>query len=418
MIRKQIITPLLSIGTILLSSNIVMAGGFDYSDQDVSLLLKSGNVAEVGLKYVKPERSFSNVNRVGITQTPQESENFVEDLYIPHFQLKHSITKNVDCLFAYRFPFGTDQDHDVNWEGRFFATRTDLDVQSLGVDCAYVSNLSSESRILYIGGLRLERAEAVIDNQVSSAAITQGANLLGPDSSVSNELDSTELGFTLGIAYQIPNKGISASLVYNSEIDHTYSGTQRLEIPAGVLGAANAVIESPISLNVANPQSLQLNVSSGIKPDWLAFGFIRWVDWSTFGELAIVNEQTGAVSVSNIGWSDTLTVGLGIGHRLNKRNSFSVLLFADEDASNDEVRGARTSVADSIGVRFGWTANVTKKSYIKADFSFIRLESTETLGFLPTSTNGVSDPLAGAAFTANTPASNVYVLKVVYGWNF
>ena len=418
MIKKQIITSLASIGVILLTPNLVKAGGFDYVDQDISLLFKEGNVAEVGFKYVKPERRFTNVNRVGITQTPAESDNFVEDLFLPHFQIKAAIAKNIDCLFAYRQPFGTDQDHDVDWEGRFFATRTDLDVQSLGVDCAYVNNLSTESRILYIAGLRVERSEAVINNQVSSAAITQGANLSGPDSAAINELDSTEIGYTLGIAYQIPSKGISASLVYNSETNHEYSGTQRIEVPVGVVGAASTVIESPISLNVANPQSLQLNVSSGIKPGWLAFGFARWVDWSTFEELAITNELTGAVSVGDIGWSDTLTVGLGIGHRLNKRNSISALLFADEDASNDQLRGARTSVADSIGIRFGWTANVTKKSYIKASFSYRRLEATETLGFLPTVTNGVSDPLAGAAFTATTPASNVYALKVVYGWNF
>ena len=150
----------------------------------------------MGYKYVKPERRFANVRREGITQTPAESENFPKELHIPHFRLKHSVSKNVDCLLAYRQPFGTDQDHGSTWEGRYYATATDLDVESLGVDCAYAQPLSEQSRILYIGGLRLERAEAIIASQVSSAAVTRGANLTGPDSSAVNELDSTCLLYT------------------------------------------------------------------------------------------------------------------------------------------------------------------------------------------------------------------------------
>jgi len=418
MIKKQIIASVTSIGVILLTPSLVKAGGFDYLDQDVSLLFKEGNIAEVGLKFVKPSRRYSNVRRVGITRTPTQSEDFAQNLYIPHFQLKRDVSENVGCLLAYRFPFGTDQSHDKGWEGRYYATDTDLDVQSLGVDCAYTNQLSDEARLVYIGGLRIEKSEATINSQASSAAITRGANLRGPDSSVSNNLDSTEVGYTLGIAYQIPKKGVNASLVYNSEVDHNYKGTQRVDIPVGVLGAASAAIESPISLNVINPQSLQLNVSSGIKPGWLAFGFARWVDWSTFENLAIRNDRTGAVSIGDVSWSDTWTTGLGIAHRLNKKNSVYTLLFADEDAASDQVRGARTSVADSVGIKVGLTSNLSEKSYIKASFTYRRLTDTKTLGYAPTNTNGATDPLAGGAFTAKTAASNVYVLKLVYGWKF
>lgn len=419
MLKKQSIASFAAaISAVLVVPTAVNAGGFDYGDQDVSLLLKSGNIAEIGLKYVKPNRKFSNVRRVGITQTATDSENFVEDLVIPHFQIKRSASENVDCLLAYRFPYGTDQSHNKGWEGRYYATDTDLDVQSLGVDCAYIHNFDSDSRLLYIGGLRIEKAEATINSQASSAAITRGANLRGPDSSVTNELDSTDYGYTLGLAYQIPKKGVSASLIYNSEIDHQYKGTQTINIPVGVVGAASAAVENPISLNVANPQSLQLNLSSGIKEGWLGFGFARWVDWSSFEQLAIKNERTGAVSVGGVGWSDTWTAGLGIAHRLSQKNSVYALLFTDQDAASDEIRGARTSVADSSGIKLGLTSNLSETSYIKTSFAYKRLAATETLGYAPTNTNGATDPYAGGAFTASTEASDVYVLKVVYGWKF
>ncbi|MGH1541498.1 MAG: OmpP1/FadL family transporter [Arenicella sp.] len=402
---------------VLLGSQAI-AGGFDYSDQGIDLLLKPGNSVEAGYKYVKPSRNFSNIRRTGISQQASENGNFVEDLHIPHFRLKYDINKSLGCLLAYRFPYGTDQDHGTSWEGRYYATTTDLDVQSLGVDCAYARPLSAESRLLYIGGLRIERADVELGSQASSAAVTRGANLAGGDSSVSNELDSTEIGYTLGFAYQIPKKGVSISVVYNSAIDHDYRGTQRLRVPAGVLGASGAVLERPISLQVTNPQSLQINASMGVAPGWAALAIARWVDWSVLDEIAIKNEQTGAVSSAGVGWGDTWTVGLGAAHRLRKTLGIYGVAFFDEDASNDRVRGARTSVADGVGLTLGLNAALSKQSYIKASITAKRLSSTNTEGYLPTQTSGASDPLAGANFTATTEASTVYALKLIAGRRF
>jgi len=64
------------------------------------------------------------------------------------------------------------------------------------------------------------------------------------------------------------------------------------------------------------------------------------------------------------------------------------------------------------------TSNLSEKSYIKASFTYRRLTDTKTLGYAPINTNGATDPLAGGAFTATTAASNVYALKLVYGWKF
>ena len=403
---------------VVLSGQLVIAGGLDYSDQDIDLLLKPGNVVEIGYKYVKPSRNFSNIRRTGISQQASENGNFVEDLHLPHFRLKYDINKNIACMLAYRLPYGTDQDQGNSWEGRYYATTTNLDVQSLGVDCAYARPLSAESRLLYIGGLRVERADVELGSQVSSVAVTRGANLSGGDSSVSNELDSTEIGYTLGFAYQIPKKGVSISVVYNSAIDHDYRGTRRLRVPAGVLGASGAVLESPISLQVTSPQSLQINASMGLAPKWSALAVARWVDWSVLEEIVIKDEQTGSVSRADVSLEDTWTVGLGVAHRLRKTLGVYGLAFFDEDASNDQTRGARSSVADGVGLKLGLNAALSKQSYIKASFTAKRLASTTTEGYQPTRTNGASDPLAGANFTATTQASTVYALKFIVGRRF
>ncbi|MGG2475354.1 transporter, partial [Rhizobium sp. BR5] len=32
--------------------------------------------------------------------------------------------------------------------------------------------------------------------------------------------------------------------------------------------------------SVSMPDSIELKVQSGIAPDWLAFGSVKWTDWS------------------------------------------------------------------------------------------------------------------------------------------
>ena len=75
------------------------------------------------------------------------------------------------------------------------------------------------------------------------------------------------------------------------------------------------------------PQVVELKVQSGIAPDWLAFGSIKWTNWSRLqsvdlcpvGTEAIPCTQSSPTFVTSLDllYRDGWTVSGGVGHKIN-----------------------------------------------------------------------------------------------------
>ena len=75
------------------------------------------------------------------------------------------------------------------------------------------------------------------------------------------------------------------------------------------------------------PETVELKVQSGIAPDWLAFGSIKWVNWSRLqsvdlcpvGTEAIPCVQGSPTFVTSLDllYRDGWTVSGGVGHKFN-----------------------------------------------------------------------------------------------------
>src|SRR5690606_31588463 len=88
------------------------------------------------------------------------------------------------------------------------------------------------------------------------------------------DLEGDGWGWRAGVAYEIPEYAFRASLVYNSEVKlDDITGTLDL---SRVNGAPLLDVHGSQSM----PDVLELKVQSGIAPDWLAFGSVKWTDWS------------------------------------------------------------------------------------------------------------------------------------------
>jgi long-chain fatty acid transport protein len=90
------------------------------------------------------------------------------------------------------------------------------------------------------------------------------------------------------------------------------------------------------------PQSVDLKLQSGISPGWLAFGSVKWVDWSVLNIVTLCPDATKAipgVSCSPLSptratsldlvYRDGWTVSGGIGHKFNDRWSGAAQLAWD-----------------------------------------------------------------------------------------
>lgn len=170
-------------------------------------------------------------------------------------------------------------------------------------------------------------------------------NLVGSNGLVNVALKDQDFGWRAGIAYEIPEIALRTQLMYRSGTDVAAEGTTN--------GA-------PVAQGFAElPQSVELKVQTGIAPGWLAYGSVKWVDWSVNERLLLVlNKGIPALStrVNTYMWQDGWTVTGGIGHAFNEAISGTVFATWDRgvgtgwDLQSDTYTvGAGISMKDKIG---------------------------------------------------------------------
>jgi long-chain fatty acid transport protein len=88
------------------------------------------------------------------------------------------------------------------------------------------------------------------------------------------------------------------------------------------------------------PQTVELKLQSGIAPGWLAFGSVKWVDWSVLDIVTLCPKSTKGVlpcnpsskaraSTLDLMYQDGWTVSGGIGHKFNDQWSGAVQIAWD-----------------------------------------------------------------------------------------
>src|SRR5690606_9762903 len=119
-----------------------------------------------------------------------------------------------------------------------------------------------------------------------------------------------------------------ASLVYNSEV--------KLDDITGTLDLTQvdpATYPAAFDVHGAQdmPDVVELKVQSGIAPGWLAFGSVKWTDWSQlqkipFCRAAVTGTCTTAndVTTLDLGYRDGWTISGGVGHKFNDQWSGAV----------------------------------------------------------------------------------------------
>jgi long-chain fatty acid transport protein len=150
-------------------------------------------------------------------------------------------------------------------------------------------------RIAVIGGLFYEDFNYDLDAYTTSPA---GLTPL------SVRLGDQDIGWRAGVAYEIPEIAFRSSLVYRSGTQYSATGDAELN-DLGMTSDAYGWGRLP--------QSVELNLQSGIAPDWLAFGSVKWTDWSTMERLHL--NFFGADSYNDYYWKDGWTVTGGVGHK-------------------------------------------------------------------------------------------------------
>ncbi|MGA8882788.1 MAG: outer membrane protein transport protein [Acinetobacter sp.] len=373
--------------TALILAALPTAGAFaaalDRSGQSVAAFLQPGNYFEAGISVLDPDVS-------GKDTSGNATGDMAGDYYFPHAALKLQLNENFSFGLLYDQPFGADAEY--TGKNNFVASNSDgvLPGTALTGGLPVVTGGSSLGPIMGPSGPVAIGLATPITGNTSVEVDTQNINLIfgfqptenwnlyggavyqtikgnvslrGSAYSLYNGYDANiketgDAGWLAGIAYQIPEIALKASLTYRSEIDHDVDVKENMPLidPIGTLlvsrgvitqDQVNAIKNADGKTTITTPQSVNLDLQTGIMENTVAFANIRWVNWkdfaiqpTQFGELSklagkmlpALNKPNGfnLVDYSDDQWSITT----GVGRKLNDKWAGNISVGYDTGAGN------------------------------------------------------------------------------------
>lgn len=342
-----------------------VAAGLDRSGQSIAAFLQPGNYAEAGISILDPTVSGVGADRRAVS-------DMGDDYYFPTAAVKVQVNDQVSLGLLYDQPYGADATYAA--ESFMFGngvegTTVEVRTNNLTALMGYQPN---ENWNFYAGPV-WQTVEA--DIKLRGQAYGGNGKLGTYDIKVDQE---PAFGWIAGMAYQIPEIALKAAITYRSEIEHKATATETTKLPVPSLSELRSTVQA------TTPQSVNLDLQTGIAADTLAFANVRWVHWSQFAVKPTLLDnisQMGAPYVRQnlIDYTDDQwSANVGVGRKFNAKWSGSAALGYDSGAGNPITTlgptegywnvglGAQYSPAEHYfiqgGVKYFWLGDATAQT--------------------------------------------------------
>ncbi|WP_104472664.1 outer membrane protein transport protein [Acinetobacter indicus] len=246
-----------------------------------------------------------------------------------------AITQNVQNAVTQAVDAGLANVNDLLGTGN---TSVEVDTQNLSFVMGYQP---TENWNIY-GGAVYQTIKGNVSLRGQAYSLYNGYDASIPEDSA--------VGWLAGIAYQIPEIALKASLTYRSEIDHNVNINENiptlpaLELLDGGAEAAAAIAAASGETKITTPQSVNLDFQTGIMANTVAFANVRWVDWSNFSirpyKFGLISEAVGPIVERPNGFNlveyedDQISATVGVGRKLSEQWAGNVSVGWDSGAGN------------------------------------------------------------------------------------
>lgn len=302
---------------LLLSASPLLAGGIERAPQSLAVLFEQGNYAELSFGGVDPTVEGTDKPVPGVYPGGLATGDAAQGYGFVGLAYKHQFNENLSGAFIVEQPFGADILYPTVSEGgspMLGGTRATVDSTTFTALGRYrfANNFSIH------GGLRGSKANGL----VTLNGLAYGGPLPAGISGYEVKLDDEwGFGYVIGGAYEVPEIAARISLTYNSKIEHEFDTAEA--IGGTPLGQSTTTVDTP--------ESLTLEGQTGIAPDTLLFGSVRWVNWSeflvsprVFSRAPTADDPLGfGVSGGLVSLEDTTTYTIGVGRKFTENWSGS-----------------------------------------------------------------------------------------------
>lgn len=325
----------------MLAVGSAAAGGLERGGYNIDLLFDPNRFAsEVTGAYVMPDREVTNARdtnpRDGLGSNGRgggsTTASYAEDYWVPRVGLKGGMGP-VDCMVDYSQPWGIHSKPGRNWVGANSDIETKVNSDNYAGTCSYKMD-AGKGQFRFLGGVFYQEIDGFKERLVAPVPPAFGTGIGRLD------LKTDGVGWRIGAAYEIEEIALRASVVYNSEVKlDDITGTLDLRQIPGAVDPRNPLLGRVTNVfgEATMPQSVEFKLQSGIAPDWLAFGTVKWVDWSQLQTVAFCPTAVKALGVTTCTYNggfratsldllyrDGWTVSGGIGHKFSDTLSGAV----------------------------------------------------------------------------------------------
>lgn len=332
----------------------VFAAALDRSGQSISAFLQPGNYFEAGLSVLDPTVEGKSTTATG----SQSISDMGDDYTFYNAALKLQLTDYLSFGLIYDQPFGADAEYQDSTLFTNAAGNTKVEVDTQNISMLFgvqpIKNVN-----LYAGGVY----QTVKGNVQLRGAGYGGINAFGGYNADIPE--DSAAGWLAGAAYQIPEIALKASVTYRSEIKHKVNID---ESSAGAGPIAAILNNATGSTDITTPQSVNLDLQTGIMANTVAFANVRWVNWKDFAIRpyafgVAANAATAAVGGKGFDLvaytDDQWSITTGVGRKLNEQWAGNVSVGWDSGAGNPVTTLGPTEGYWNlgVGVQFSPAAN-------------------------------------------------------------
>lgn len=315
---KHVLTGL---GLVLASSAPALAGGIERAPQSLAVLFEAGNYAELSFGGVDPKISGRDEAVFGGRTTGDVAKGY------GFFGLayKHQFNDNMSGALIVEQPFGADISYPGSESVALGGTYAKVDSTTYTALLRY----KFDNEFSVHGGIRGSHAKASVGLNglaYSDPRFPVGDPRRNGLQGYDVHLDSDwGVGWVAGAAWERPDIAARVSLTYNSPIEHDFDTIETHPL----VGSVDS------KTTVKTPRSWLLEGQTGIAPDTLLFGSIRWVKWSEFKvnpQLLVSAPPAGfGVDGGLVELEDTTTYSIGVGRKFteNWSGSFSFMYEPD-----------------------------------------------------------------------------------------
>ena len=318
-----------------------MAGTPERSGQSVTSMFERGTYGELSFAGVSP-------NLTGKTSGGSDISDLGDTYFSFGGAYKSDVNEQLSIGLIVDQPWGADITYDTAASsGVFSGSNTEWNSTAVTALARY----KLDGGFSIHGGLRAERLSIDVNLPVASA--------------LNSIKSSTGIGYTLGVAYEIPEKATRVSLTYHSAVSH--------EADVEFNGASDGQTKFDM------PQSINLEFRKAISRTTIVFGSARYIDWKS---LDIDTNSFGDL----VSYSDnTLQTQIGVGKAFSKE--WSGALMVDYEPATDSPVSDLSPTDGKFGI--GAAATYT-------------MGTTKITGLLKVLRNGDAVSRSGSTFDGNT----------------